>query len=209
VPHDLEWTATFFKEAPMEFFLRPALPQRPVVVTPNCSSVIPPEEVASFFVLLPANIEIVVSASGREVVLGSVPSRVLSETWFGSPTEGELCYSLPFNAEKDLENLNPKPHHIVWPVEILNRSSEELRFEKLCLRPQFVGLYSGDTHIWSSPVHIIRESSFKGSTVKYDKNPPPHELDLMELSKPQKREDRILSRLTFGTGVKRDTIFGN
>jgi len=209
VPKDLAWTATLFKDAPREFFLRPVLPDRPLVVKPQGAAVIPDGEDATFYILLPAHIEMVVSASGHEVVLGSVPSRTLSDTWFGPPTEGELCYSLPFNTEQDEQDLSPLPHDIVWPVEIRNRSSEDLRFEKLCLRPNYVGLYSGDTHLWSSPVSITRESSFKGTAVRYSKTPSTLEADLMELAKPRKREDRIFSRLTFGTGIKRDTIFGN
>ena len=209
VPKNLEWTSTFFKKAPMEFFLRPALPDRPLVVHPQCSVVIPDGESAKFYILIPASLEMVVMVDEHEVVLGSVPSIGLSDTWFGSPIEGELCYSLPFNAENSQQNLDAMPFQIVWPVEIRNQSTEDLRFEKLCLRPQNVGLYSGDTHLWSSPVRITRESSYRNTTIKYGKSSPEEEADLMELTQPQKREDRIFSRLTFGTRFKRDTIFGN
>ena len=207
VPKELEWTATFFEDAPREFSLRPALPELPLVVKPLGSAVIPDGESATFRIVLPASLEIVVITPRHEVVLGKVPSCKLSNTWFGSPTDGELCFSLPFNAELNSRNFTPMPHHVVWPVEIRNESSEDLRFEKLCLRPSYVGLYSGDTHLWSSPVRITRESSLRGTTVHYSRTPPTDEADLMELAKPLKREDRIFSRLTFGGSFKKDTIF--
>jgi hypothetical protein len=207
VPGSLDWNATLFAEAPREFLLKPTVPDRSVVVKPTYPVRIPVGESGTFFVLLPLFVRILVAAGKREQEIGVVPSRLLSDTWFGLPTDGEFCYSLPFPAERDIERLQPLPHHIVCPVEIRNQSSEDLKFEKLCFRPQYAAILCGDRHLWSTPVRILHEGHFKGATIRYLDHPPEFERDLLPVSKPVKREDRGLSRLTFSSGFSRDIIF--
>lgn len=208
VPSNLQWRHTLFGTAPREFILRPAVPDRSVVVKPAYPVLIPEGESGTFYILMPVFIRIIVSRGKEELELGIIPSRLLSDTWFGTPTEGEFCYSLPFSAERDITLLNMLPHHIVCQVEIENHSSENLSFEKLCFRPQYIGLFCGDQHLWSSQVRIQHEGYFKGAQVKYQATPPDLEKDLLPLAKPVKKEERGLSRLTFSSGFSRDIVFG-
>ena len=208
VPEGLTWKNIIFQEAPREYALQASLPDRPVVVKPAYPVSIPAGEAGSFYVLIPVFIRIALQAGRKEILLGSVPSRALSDTWFGTPTEGTLCYSLPLPAERDLESMEPLPHHVVCPLEVQNRSDEDLVFEKLCLRPRYVGLYSGNSHLWSSLVRIHHEGLFKSTTIRYAAGVPDREPNLLEILKPEKREDKGLQRLTFGSTFNRDIIFG-
>ncbi|MGC9450066.1 MAG: DUF432 domain-containing protein [Oceanipulchritudo sp.] len=206
VPHELAWTNMLFEQAPREFSLRPAVPDRPLMVKPEHPVAIPPRESGTFFALIPVFIEIVLQRGKEDLVMGTVSSRVLSDTWFGSPTVGDLCYSLPTLASINLAALDPKPHDIVCPLEIHNRSEEMLHLEKLCLRPGYVGLYCGASHLWSSVVHIHHEGLFKSATIRYSGRQPSFEEGLIEITKPQKREEKGLHRLTFGGGFSRDLV---
>ncbi len=207
VPDKLEWQNTLFHEAPREFLLRPVTPDRPVVIKPEHAIQIPPGESGRFFALLPVFIQVVVVMKKKELVLGTVSSLRPSDTWFGTPYEGDLAYSLPDRASLDLEALKPLPYQIVTPFEIQNKSEEFLVFEKLCLRPQYTGLYSGVRHLWSSVVRIQHEGFFKSTHVRYATTQPDYEEGLMQVAQPLKREDKGLHRLTFGTSFSRDIIF--
>lgn len=208
VPQQLNWINTLFDSAPREYLLRPTVPDRPVVVKPKYPVIIPQGQSGRFYVLLPIFIKAILIDKEKEIDLGTVASRKLSDTWFGITTEGEFCYSLPYPAELDLQLVRPRPHHILCPIVIKNHSHEALKFEKLCFRPQYLGLYCGDTHVWSSLVQVVHEGSFKGVAVNYTTQAPEGEDNLLLLAAPLRREERGLSRLTFGSGFKRDVIFG-
>lgn len=208
VPANLDWITTVFSEAPREFHLKPAVPDRAVVVKPPYPVLIPPGESGTFHALVPVFITVVVSSGRKEMDLATFPSRQLSDTWFGAPTEGEFCYSLPFNAERDLGELKPLPNHLVCPIEIQNRSGLGLKFEKLCFRPEYVGIYCGDRNLWCTPVRIQHDDSFKGTTIRYGSMPRDAEAGMMQLASPRKREEKVFSRLTFSSGFSRDIIFG-
>ena len=208
VPQKLSWTTTLFEQAPREFVLQPTVPDRPVVVKPTYPVLIPKSERGTFFCLLPVFVKIVLSTGEVDTELMTLPSRKLSDTWFGTPTEGEFCYSLPMPAERDQADMSALPHHIVCPLEIHNQSAEVLKIEKLCFRPRYIGIYCGDSHLWSTRVVMQYEGSYKGTTVRYLNLPPEEESNLVQLAKPLKREERGLSRLTFGSGFGKDLTFG-
>ena len=172
VSRQLDWTNAAFREAPREFCLRAAVPDRSVVVKPEHPVTLPEGESATLFAPVPAFIQMVVLSGRREVVLGRIASRRLSDTWFGSPLEGELCYSLPRFATLDRDSLQVYPNEILCVLEIHNKSDEPLVLEKLCLRPGYVALYCGAQHLWASQVLIQHEDSFKGTQIRYPSGPP-------------------------------------
>jgi hypothetical protein len=208
VPTGLDWTKVLFEKSPREYQVKPTVPDRPVVVKPTFPVLIPDGEYGTFYSLLPCFLKITLSVGKTETTLATIPSRMLSDTWFGSAVDGELCYSLPFTAERDPDDLEPLPHHIICPIEVHNRSEEDLKFEKLCFRPRFIGIYCGDSRLWSSRVSIQHEGSYRGTTVRYHTTPPEGDPNLVQISKPESREEHRLSRLTFSSGFGKDIIFG-
>lgn len=208
VPSRLDWTKVLFQKSPREYQIKPTVPDRPVVVKPTFPVLIPKGEFGTFYCLLPCFLQVLVSERKTETELATIPSRKLSDTWFGSAVDGELCYSLPFTAERDIGDLEPLPNHIICPIEVHNRSDHGLKFEKLCFRPRFIGIYCGDSRLWSSQVSIHHEGSYKGTTLRYRNTPPEGDPNLIQISKPAKREEHRLSRLTFSSGFGKDIIFG-
>jgi len=206
VPDALEWTQAHFKQPPQELLLLPAIPDRPVVVQTPFPVVLPAGQSTRFLVRIPVSVEVRVETGKEQVRLGTLPSQSLSDTWFGTPTEGTFCYALSDPTSPDLENLRPGPHHIVVPVGLRNASSVPLEFGRFCLRLGHAGLYCGDRHLWSSPVEILQEDPYKPASLEYAKSPPGEEGDLLELVKPSARGETTLRRLTFGGG-SREAIF--
>lgn len=204
VPGELEWTRTVFSSAPREVRFQPTVPDRPLVVKPEHPVVIPVGETGVFYVLMPVFISIVVEDKGQETTLGTVPSRLLSDTWFGDPTAGHFCYSIPFPAERDFSALSPFPHHVVCPISIKNGSDEALSFEKFCLRASYVTLYCGNRHLWSSRVKIRHDGNFKGTSIRYEGVHPEMEEDALKVAPALNRAERGLHRLTFHSGFRND-----
>ena len=206
VPAQLAWSNMLFREAPREFCLQPVVPDRPLVVKPAYPVTIPEEESGLFFVPVPVFIKVVLKSGKEEQVMGTVPSQVLSDTWFGTPVQGDLCYSVPMLARLQLEGLESHSHHIVFPVEIQNQSEEKLVVEKICLRTAYATLYCGSDRLWGSTVKINHEGGFKGTSIRYSKEMPGFEPDLNEVSKPLKKEERRLYGLTFNSAFHDDIV---
>lgn len=206
VPRSLEWVTTVFTDAPMDYALRPAVPDRPLVVRPIHPVRIPPGQAGTFFALIPVFIELLVTAKAQTHVLGKVPTRVMSDTWFGDHARGELSYTLPVPAQRDLAAMETHPHQILCPVEVKNGSKDELFFEKFCIRPRHLNLYCGDQHLWASAVQVSHEGSFHASLVRYDSAAPGYESGMVEVAKAAEKADKRLQWLTFGGAFHGDFI---
>lgn len=206
LPDELDWTTVLFRTAPREFQLRPVVPDRPVVIKPLHPVTLPAGEAGRFFALIPVFVELVFTDGGSEHLLGTVASRILSDTWFGTPTEGEFAYSIPFPASRDFEELERYPHHIICPVEIENHSRDHLVFEKICLRPAYLSLYCGAENLWSNPVEVRNESRGRRSLVRYPHRPPEEAGDVTEVAVPQERAEKGLQRFTFGNAFSKDIL---
>jgi len=204
VPSDLQWERVAFREAPQELCLSPRVPDRPLVLKPSFPVKIPSKETAEFYALIPLCVGITVQKGNRKIELGEVSTRILSDTWFGDYNEGFLCYSLAFPIERDMETLNPFPHHVLTPISLTNNSDEDLHFEKLCLRPQFLTLYATPKRIWGSEVKIIYEENERSTSLKYS-NVGPDIKGVKQIGEPAEVADRSgLKRLTFTSQFSKD-----
>jgi hypothetical protein len=208
VPENLDWNKTVFGEAPREFLFKPAVPDRPLVIKPGYPVLIPAHESGTFFLSIPVFLTITVSNGGKAHIIGTIPTRQLSDSWFGGPTAGEYCYSLPFSTERDFETLAARPNEIVCPVEIENHSGDDLVFEKFCFRPLYLGIYCGDSHLWTRMVTIRYEGNFRGSEIRYNGSLPRQEGNLLEVAPPSRQPEKRFRTLTFSSGFSRDVIFG-
>ncbi len=168
--------------------LVPVFPDRPVVAKPDLNIAIPPGGEALFFAGVPAWFR-VISCGKREFTLADEPSAVLSNTWFGAPTEGELCYALQTRASRDAENLKTGLWRVVCPVSVRNKSEEVLEFQRLCLRVKHVSIYWCREHgrLWGTQCTVRYLSEEKTSEIEYSSKAPPFEEGLQLLQKAQEK----------------------
>ena len=111
-PEDLDWGRWVIGDTADTLQLSPAMPDRPVVVRPEMPVKIPPAREALFFVSIPIWVRIN-AGSGDLLKLCEHPSLVLSNTWFGDPMSGELCYALWSRARRVIADAEQGRSHFI------------------------------------------------------------------------------------------------
>ena len=131
----------------------PAFPNRAVVVRPEFPYTLIPGERVNIFVGVPVSI---VLQSPKGLTLMEEPVHPLSNTWFGPPTDGELCYAMRTLARREGENLDFGPARVLCPVRIRNQSKEIMSFERLCLRVKYLSIYqNSNQRLWSNECSVM------------------------------------------------------
>lgn len=133
--------------------LRPALAPMPVVARPEVPFTVVPG--GSVVVYLGPPLWAVVEAGGVPLTeIATVPSK---GTWFGSPTDGELCVGMRTRLRMKLEDLVPRDHRAVAPVTIRNRGQDPLHVERLWLPAPNLSLHLDEAgRVKTQPVELIR-----------------------------------------------------
>ncbi len=154
--------------------LTPVLPPRPVIVKPAMPLQVLPGERLDLFVSVPVWVRISLKAesSRKTVDLLEEPTVVLSNSWFGSPVDGELCYALKTSARRRLEDLRQDLYRAVCPLTIRNETGEAFGFDRLCIRVQYLGLYAGDSHLWTNHGTLLYRGDARVDGVKFDPGSP-------------------------------------
>ena len=101
-----------------------------------------------------------------------MPTVPLSNSWFGSFTEGELCYALKTTAKLDRKDLLLHAHRAIFPLEIRNTSNETLNFERLCLRAQYLNIFQGKLRLWTSKGRVSYRGEENWSRIVYARSAP-------------------------------------
>lgn len=104
--------------------------------------------------------------------LTEIPTVTLSKTWFGSPQEGELCYWLTTKARRSLAEAEKKSYVVNCPITIINRSQEDLDFEKFCYRVERLGIYLIGEELWAGDTKITYHGEEQHSDITMLGNPP-------------------------------------
>lgn len=144
--------------------LSPALPPRPLVVKPELSFRLLPGASARVFVRAPLWARVTVSAADRRQ-LTEVPTVNLSDTWWGEFVDGELGYWLPTSARRSVGPESFAPHRAVCPLDLSNRSSDELEVERVALRVGHLSIFSGDRGFWADVTRVSFQGGEEGSDV--------------------------------------------
>jgi hypothetical protein len=166
---ELPWSRWVSTRTSERMRLVPALPDRSVVVRPRYPLNVPTGESVLFYVNIPLWVRVTVGETA-ELTLSEIPSVVLSNTWFGEPTAGELCYALKTKAQRDLEELSNHPYMVTCPVKVENLAPTDLEFQRICIRVEHLHVYRGLRRLWTNQVEV----QFKGedfasqiSVIKY------------------------------------------
>ena len=167
---DLDWARWTAGEGADVVRLLPRLPDRSLVVRPESPIQIPPEHHAVFYVSIPIWVAVAVG-EGTPTVLCEEPTVALSNTWFGDPMAGELCYALQTRARRAVDDSEAKPHRAVCPVRIHNAHDEMLAFERLCIRVEHLTLYDGQRQMWTNGLSVRFRGDEQPSLVEYDPGP--------------------------------------
>lgn len=146
----------FEEDAPSLQFA-PALPPKVIIVRPEFPLAMLPGERVQFYISIPLWLQL----RGNGVVFFEEPTVVLSKTWFGETTQGDLGFSLKTRAKRDPSAFESKPFRAICPLRVKNQADDVLHLERLCLRVQHLELYRGLKHFWTNDIGV----SFRGDAL--------------------------------------------
>lgn len=138
--------------------LKPALPDRFVVVRPESPLWVAPGESATLYTSIPLFVQIFWPNS--ELPLKEVTTYPLSDTWFGPDTmSGELCYALRIKGRLKDGTMPVSLHRAGCTVAMQNRSDEPLSVERIQLPVQALRLFKdSDGQLWTDRLTLVHHS---------------------------------------------------
>jgi hypothetical protein len=164
-PKDEDWSRWAVNATCDKLRLSPIFPDRSIVVVPESFFILKPGSHARVFVRCPlwVNVELL---NKSPFPITEIPVVKLPNTWFGSFTEGELCYWMSSGAKRSASPDPARPFHAICPIEIKNSSEEDLMVEKICLRVGGLSLYEQDGQIWADEMEIAFRGKDSISSLK-------------------------------------------
>ncbi len=170
---------------------RPAYPNLPVVARPKSALYLSPKGNATFFVGIPAWIDVFGECQGTMLRLKTIPTEVMSKTWHGSPLAGSLAYALGTYARRVFERETWPAHEIVSSIGIVNEGKEHLPFQRLYLETQHLSVFEKDSRLWGNAARIrvdVQETNV--SNVTYAPRPGTPFDDAVEITPPREGRRR-------------------
>lgn len=193
----LEWERWAVPED-ARLHLRPAAPDRLLVVSHEYPFHLPGRRSARVFVRLPVFVQGVVTSSDLDdLVVLDAPSVVLSDTWWGTVQEGELAYWLTTKARAEISDELFVPHMAMCPVRLANDSAEALPVDRFSVRALHLSLFRSGTKLWTDDVGVRYLSAAEGSEIEFGGTPPTEEPDATRVSDPRIGIRRGLQARTF------------
>lgn len=154
LPDDLDWDRWDNDPNDTKVCLRPTFPTMPVVARPLSVLNISPKGSATFFIGIPAWIEIVAECQGAMTPLTAMPIEELSKTWHGNHLEGRLGFALKTYARRIFEPEVWPLHDIVCSISIVNHGEEMLPFNRLYLETDHLGVFEDEGRLWANAARI-------------------------------------------------------
>ncbi|OGV49286.1 MAG: hypothetical protein A2X49_07270 [Lentisphaerae bacterium GWF2_52_8] len=167
-PESLDWRRFIVGDDGNALQLQPLMPDRPVIVRPEEPITMVSGRKTTFFVGVPVFIRVF---AGKNA-LCELPSEIMSNSWFGTPIQGELCYSFHTKGRRSAQQLSPQSNRAVCPIEIRNESGQDLNFERICLRAPYLSIYQGIERLWNGMVRVTRHREQRLGDIEYVEGPP-------------------------------------
>jgi len=196
IPKDLSFNRWVVGGEQSTVQLIPAMPDRPIVVRPSVPLRVPVDRDALFFTRIPVWIR-VVAGSPQGITLCELPSLTLSNTWFGEPTAGELCYALRTRAVRTLEEIETRAYAAICPITIRNLAPKELNFERLCLRVEHLSVYQGPDRLWTNDLEVRFQGEEQSSQITIGREAPGYAEGLVKVCEARQPAEKTLLRQSF------------
>lgn len=168
----IQWQRWCYNTKVDSLAIHPAMPDRPILVFTSDVMNLPVGAKVVVYVSIPVTVKALVKTKKIDNVFCQVPSQTLSNTWFGTNFEGEICYALKSLAHLEVKELEWSDHAVICPVEIRNNSDTPFKLERLCIRPRFLNIYTGQQHLWTNRVIITYRGEGEMSKINYQQSAP-------------------------------------
>jgi hypothetical protein len=181
--------------------LSPGFPSRPLVVRPEHEFRLVQDSRARIYVRIPLELNVEALGSRTHTLL-QVPTKVLSDTWWGSPEAGELHYFLDTQARRTMADDEFKEHLAVCPVQLQNGSHENLTVSRISLQTDYLSLYRDGTRLWSDETTVRYRGADEESSLRVAGAPPREAPDAALIRPARERTDRGFSARTFARQLR-------
>lgn len=165
IPEDINWNRWALSDKETKIRITPVMPDRPVVVEPENHFRLVIGMAAKIYIRVPIWVKLT-AINRKSIDLIEIPSVILSNTWFGSFYEGELCYWISSGARRHVEPSLDRPYLAIIPVQLINKSEEEFLVEKLCIRVSNLSLFYSDNQLWTDEMKLIYKGNHSVSEIQ-------------------------------------------
>jgi len=173
------------------FAFRPTYPPMPVVARPLSILNLSPKASASFFVGIPAWIEVMAECQGKVISLTAFPTVELSKTWHGNHLAGNLGYALKTYARRVFEPEAWPLYDIVCSFNVVNEGEKMMPFNRLYLQTDHLSVFEGEGRLWSNAARIRSGGKVEDlSDVTYGNRPTKPYDEAKEITEPRKGKVR-------------------
>jgi hypothetical protein len=198
VPNDIKWNRWALSETDTKIRITPVMPDRPVVVEPENHFRLIVGMTAKIYIRVPIWVKL--QAIGKKKIdLIDIPSIILSNTWFGSFFEGELCYWISSGARREIEPSLDRPYMAITPVQLINKSEEEFLVEKLCIRVPNLSLFYSDSQLWTDEMKLFYRGKHYVSEIEVGVRSPGEAGKTELISAPRKALKKTIAAQSFAS----------
>lgn len=194
-PEGLQWRR-YVAGKSGKIVVRPVLPDRPIVIRPSSPVKILPGMGSHYYIHLPVWLSVMEGTLANGHLLVEHPGSPLSSTWFGSPDDGELCYSFTSDLYKSPEEREDLPLMAVCPLGIRNGAAATLDFQRICVRVPHLHLYSGSRFLCTNELELTYRGA-EQSQIDFRDTVPAIEPDLNHLTPPRMPINRNVIKKSF------------
>jgi hypothetical protein len=191
-----DWTRWAPADWEGELSLTPALPDRTVIVQPEDAFWLLAGAEARIYVRIPLCVRIDALGTQR-TQLTTIPVVELSDTWWGTLEEGELCYWIRTAARRRVTS-EQALHLAICPLQLINHSDDDLHVDKIALRVEYLSLHADcEGAIWSSETRVRYLGESEGSRLEVSGDSPTEAPEAELMTPPRARMAKGLTARTF------------
>lgn len=192
----VEWKRWASGEEHLAVRLSPRMPDRPVVVKPEMTVRIPAGHRATFFVNLPIFVRVSVGDM-KPVHLIEVPTVILSNSWFGDPVAGELCYALKTRATREVHLSEVRNDRAVCAVRVFNSTSSEIELQRIAIHVEHLRIYQGEERLYTNGVNATYRGGDVNGQLEYVRDAPDFEPNCRLIQAERTPVEQGFARRTF------------
>ena len=178
------------------FIIAPALHYKPLVFK-GSNLFIAPHQKLTFFVKIPIVLQLYFSKIHEENLLKELPSRRLSDTWFGEPDNGIAAYALGSDYQLSFPETEPSALDVICPVNIFNNWNQTLDVQRLILKTDNMTLFKNGNNLVSSIVQLEYKGKDALSSASYGSSKSFHGENPVILAKARSNDTKSLLKTNF------------
>lgn len=177
----------------------PALPTRPILARPQHAIQIAPHTDLRFFVSIPINLQLY-QGQEKPQLLADIPIKPLSDTWFGDPFNGELCYLVRTRAVRHLEEVAKELYRTLTEVTVRNETEEPFLLQRIHVPAAHLSIYATEaSQLWTESLRYVYHGDDHPLQISPSHGIPSTPKGLKLLNGAREKLDKNLIHRTFGT----------